>query len=334
MRFENGVGAVAVLLAGAVITACAGEAPAHDKLPLGSRNFYPSPEHPSGWRGDGNGRYPAAEPPLNWGRESKAVRELRVQARKPSADDTGKPLPDGVIREWLVLGPVPVPAGTSAKNAKGDLMPDEGNIGPDDGGKSGNLEWKAVTTDTSWVNFWPLYKEAAPAAAGVVAYAQAWINSPGGLPVYMNFMPADAARVWLNGKAAGAQGHVRLELAKGWNRLLLRVAPHLETDWSKGVIQWHFNAAFFGAESGEYESKNILWSTPMPDNGPGAGSPVLVGDKIFVQAEGCELVCIGAADGKVLWAKATTYADAATEEEKVKNAAVFAEIAPLSAKAT
>jgi len=35
---------------------------------------------------------------------------------------------------------------------------------------------------------------------------------------------------------------------------------------------------------------------------------------------------------KVLWARATTCADAATEEVKAKNAVVFAEIAPMSAK--
>ena len=336
MRFEAGVGAVGVLLAvlaGVAITAFAGEAPANDKLPLGSRNFYPSPEHPSGWRGDGNGRYPAAEPPLNWGRESKALRELRVQARKPNAGDTGKPLPDGVIREWLVLGPVPIPEGRSAKS---DFGTDEGSVAPDEGDKSGNVAWKAVTTDTFWVNFWPMYNQAVPTAEGVVAYAHAWINSPGGMPVFMNLMSADAARVWLNGKPAGAAGHLRLELAKGWNRLLLRVAPHTDTGWSKGVMQWHFNAAFFGAGNspGEYESRNILWSTPMPDNGPGAGSPILVGDKVFVLAERCVLVCIGANDGKVLWARAATYADAATDEEKAKNAAVFAEIAPMSAKVT
>src|SRR5262249_14642651 len=39
--------------------------------------------------------------------------------------------------------------------------------------------------------------------------------------------------------------------------------------------------------------------------------------------------CIQKSDGKVLWAKANTCADAATEEEKKASADVFAEIAPL-----
>ncbi len=320
-------------IAAAAITAFAGEALAGDKLPLGSRAFYPSPEHPIGWRGDGNGRYPAADPPLRWGRESNAVRELRVQARKPAAGDQGNPMPDGVIREWLVLGPASIPDG---KNETSDYGPDEASAAPNDGDKSGNLSWKAVATDTSWVNFWPMYKQIVPKAEGVVAYAHAWINSPSGLPVFMNLMSADASRVWLNGKAVGAAGHIKLDLAKGWNRLLVRVAPHLDPSWSRGVIQWHFNAALFGANPypSEFESRNILWSTPMPDNGPGAGSPIVVGDRVFVLAERGVLVCLRADDGKVLSARSTTCADTATAEEKAKNPAVFAEITSMSAKVT
>ena len=40
-----------------------------DSAPLGSTTFYPSAEHPIGWRGDGTGRYPAATPPLTWERK-------------------------------------------------------------------------------------------------------------------------------------------------------------------------------------------------------------------------------------------------------------------------
>ena len=40
-----------------------------DTAPLGSAAYYPSAEHPIGWRGDGNGRYPAATPPLTWERK-------------------------------------------------------------------------------------------------------------------------------------------------------------------------------------------------------------------------------------------------------------------------
>ncbi|HZZ70786.1 MAG TPA: PQQ-binding-like beta-propeller repeat protein [Pirellulales bacterium] len=39
--------------------------------PLGSLKYYPTPERPVGWRGDGTGRYPGATPPTVW--ERKAV---------------------------------------------------------------------------------------------------------------------------------------------------------------------------------------------------------------------------------------------------------------------
>jgi len=39
-----------------------------DKALMGSPDFYPTPERPIGWRGDGTGHYPAATPPTAWGR--------------------------------------------------------------------------------------------------------------------------------------------------------------------------------------------------------------------------------------------------------------------------
>jgi outer membrane protein assembly factor BamB len=181
-----------------------------------------------------------------------------------------------------------------------------------------------------------MYNKAAPDAQGMVAYAHAWIYSAEGKPVFVNVMLSGAAKIRLNGKDLGAFGangsRLKLALEKGWNGLLLRVAPLTDTAWSKGVVQWHFNAAFFGTERDDYESRNILWSTPMPDNGPGVGSPILVGEKLLVQAEAATLICLSAKDGKVLWARSSTYADAATQEERKKNPDVFAEADPLAAK--
>lgn len=37
-----------------------------DRVPLGHKDFYPSPEHPVGWRGDGSGRCPGANPVTGW----------------------------------------------------------------------------------------------------------------------------------------------------------------------------------------------------------------------------------------------------------------------------
>jgi len=47
------------------------------------------------------------------------------------------------------------------------------------------------------------------------------------------------------------------------------------------------------------EDKNLLWKTRLP--GPSQGSPILVGDRLFVVADPAELICVNAADGKILW---------------------------------
>ena len=293
---------------------------------LGAAGFYPSQKNPFGWRGDGNGRYTAAEPPLSWGRNSKAVMELKAQGLKPKAGETGKAIPEGVIREWLVLGPVP---GSKLAGKEAGLEPVEGQ-------KVDNLEWKAITVDTSYVNFWQIYGKTAGDPKNMVAYAHAWIYSSGGRSVYLQTMFSAAAKIWLNGKELGSYGKDGsrriLDLESGWNRLLLRVAPLMDLMWSKGVIQWYFNAAFFGLNPLEYEAKNIMWVTPMPDYGPGVSSPIIVGDKIFTQAELGVLIALKKKDGRVLWARSSTYADAATDAEKKKSPQVFSEINGLNAK--
>ena len=47
--------------------------------------------------------------------------------------------------------------------------------------------------------------------------------------------------------------------------------------------------------------KNIVWKTPMP--GPSFSQPIVVGDKVLALADPNWLVCLGAADGKILWRK-------------------------------
>ncbi len=54
---------------------------------------------------------------------------------------------------------------------------------------------------------------------------------------------------------------------------------------------------------------HVRWRAPMPSWSN--GSPILVGDRIFVTSEPDRLLCLGAADGKVLW-EATSPAEAAT----------------------
>jgi outer membrane protein assembly factor BamB len=53
--------------------------------------------------------------------------------------------------------------------------------------------------------------------------------------------------------------------------------------------------------------RNVVWATPMPSWSN--ATPVLVGGKVFVCSEPNELLCVRAADGEILWRKASTYAD-------------------------
>lgn len=42
-------------------------------VPLGHKDFVPSPQHPVGWRGDGTGVFPGATPPTSWDSSGKGV---------------------------------------------------------------------------------------------------------------------------------------------------------------------------------------------------------------------------------------------------------------------
>ncbi len=305
-----------VLLIHAVRGVAAGEAQ------LGSPDFRPSPDRPIGWRGDGSGKYPAAEPPLHWGRVAKSVKELCAQSAKPKEGDKGKPIPDGVIREWMVLGPLPAPEG---RNFTNELISGEADLNPAENDKIGENAWKKVLLETSCLDLATLF-DLAGKTNPVVAYACANLCSPGGQPLILNYMHGGMTQIWLNGKMIynwnpAANSTVRLQLnpVKGWNRLVIKIS-------AKGYMR----PVIFGALPGEYESKNIAWTAVFP--AAGHSSPLIVGDKIFAIAEGGRLCCLNKADGRILWVRSSTYFDAATEEEKKANPDLFKELEPLAAK--
>jgi outer membrane protein assembly factor BamB len=47
------------------------------------------------------------------------------------------------------------------------------------------------------------------------------------------------------------------------------------------------------------EDRNVVWKVKLP--GHSQGSPILVGDRLFVVSDPAELLCVSAADGKILW---------------------------------
>lgn len=80
--------------------------PASAAPPLGSPGFQPSRTRPVGWRGDWTGRFPGANPPMEWSRRIKgSTTEIRYPAGEPGAGSF--PLEHFTIKERLVAGPNP-----------------------------------------------------------------------------------------------------------------------------------------------------------------------------------------------------------------------------------
>ena len=291
--------------------------------------FTASAETIVGWRGDGSGCYPDATPPVTWGRVSKAVKGLRFQVQKPGAEASGKSMEDGVVREWLVLGPVPVP--DVPKAIEKETLPGEFQFAPEENDKVESLTWKKVQAATSTLDFAKIlgYQKK------MYAYAFTNIYSDNGGEFTLNYTHRLAGRAIVNGKpiyaSEGTSGsRVKLNLAKGWNRLLLKIS-------SDDVAQWWASPIVFAHTPGGYEETNITWKTPLPgtriySHTPcGNGGPIIVGDKIFMEVEPSELFCLNKSDGKVLWVRSNHYFDALTEAEKSANPA-FKEIEPMAAK--
>ena len=100
-----------------------------------------APARTAGWRGDGTGRYPNADPPLHWSRISTSVKELSAQARRPATDAQPAQeaaIPDGILRRWLVLGPFPRAEGQKPDEALADAQ----TLSPDKDDRAGGFTWR------------------------------------------------------------------------------------------------------------------------------------------------------------------------------------------------
>ena len=288
----------------------------------GSPDFVPSPEHPVGWRGDGSGRFPGAEPPQHWGRVAKSLKPLRAQAAKPKEGDTGQPISDGSIREWLILGPVPVP--DELKKLDKDVLPDEAKLEPEEGQKAGDLVWKKISSESQTLNFRALF--GVEKVTQAVAYACAYVHCDDAQRFHLNVM-SSGYRLLVNGLPPKDE----LSLQKGWNRLLFRVQPAALAEYASGPEPlWYLRGMLYGASGSECETENISWCTRLP--GWGISTPLIVGDKIFATVGQRSLCCLSKNDGQVLWMRTISLYDVATEEEKKAKPDVFLELAPLAAK--
>jgi hypothetical protein len=177
----------------------------NDRAPLGSPDFYPSPERPVGWRGDGSGSYVVSDPPVTWSRRAMTpIREFRCSADKPTHDrKEGVALVEHSgkfqIAEWLVLGPRDPP--DASKPLDGDPVDGEAALSPEEGQRSAQLVWKRVE-QVGGVNFESVFGK--PQRA--IAYAAAYFWSDGEFRCAMGWGGRDL-KMWLNG-----------EVASGWDR--------------------------------------------------------------------------------------------------------------------
>ena len=152
----------------------------------------------------------------------------------------------------------------------------------------------------------------------------------------MNLTYVGEVRVLVNGKACQPFGpRFRLDLLKGWNRILLKVSPGSKE--ATGVADWYAVPVLRGEAPCEYRDTNIAWRTPLPGvmpafygGGTGVGAPVTVGARLYLPSEPHDLVCLNKSDGKVLWLRRSSYFEAASEEEKRRPA--YQDAAALAAK--
>jgi outer membrane protein assembly factor BamB len=275
----------------------------------------------AGWRGDGSGKYPAADPPISWGRVSKAMRGLRHQASRPRDSDPGAPMADGVVREWLVLDPAP-----EGDKAEEEVLAGEATLSPAAGERIGRSAWKPARAGTAWLDFHRILE--GPGRG--IACAFTYLFSETGGKFLVNVTHLGGFRMVLNGVALPIRyGRYPIELARGWNRLLVKTAPR-DSDWACALV-------FHARWPAEYESTNIAWIAPLPGitggyygGGTGCGSPVIVGDRIYLLSEPHDLICLRKEDGKLLWLRTSGFFDAIAEEDRKKPA--YAEAAALAGK--
>ncbi|MBI3829558.1 MAG: sigma-70 family RNA polymerase sigma factor [Planctomycetes bacterium] len=296
------------------------------QAPLGSPAYNPSADRPVGWRGDGTGRFPAATPPLEWYRRPKgAYSAIRVLATKPKGSGPeGELLNMGFVRDWLVAGPFEA---KSPETALEDVtQPNETELAPAAGESLAGKAWKAIPASVgnqsqSWnrltldlaLAFGQESKQEWQNHPGSmdpqVAYAVSYLYSPEACKVRVK-VEGSKVKAWLNGNAVKIPGQYEaspvLDLNAGWNRLNLKMASTKRN--------WNASAVVVPAAGVTYETKNIVWMAAMP--GYSWSSPIVVGSKIFINADAGTLLCLNKEDGRVLWARTTSYYHAIPDEER------------------
>jgi outer membrane protein assembly factor BamB len=314
----------------------------------------------NGWRGNGTGLWPEARVPLEWERLPRGVvAGLRTCADRPSGEALAgaTSLEKGLVRHWLVLGPIAVT--DSVRDFSKAQLRDETTLEPTAGDKAGALVWKKLSApiDDRWA-FGPVIPPWADVAKIVggykrnqIAYAHAYLFAPTGGTIRAVLEHAHGLKVWLNGKEVYGSGErsqgmgnyyafsrvelgiydldtspsFHLALKPGWNRLLLKVSTYNKEGWT----EQHFCLRLMDLPTVAYQSKNIRWMTELPHRSN--ATPLVVGDRVFVMAEPDELLCLDKETGKILWAAVNNYFELLTPAERQANP-VYNQVAALRAE--
>ncbi|HWG46070.1 MAG TPA: PQQ-binding-like beta-propeller repeat protein [Gemmataceae bacterium] len=72
------------------------------------------------------------------------------------------------------------------------------------------------------------------------------------------------------------------------------------------------------------EDTNVLWKTKLP--GRSQASPILIGKRIFVVSDPAELLCVNAADGKILWRRSNDLVELYGEDKAKQITAEYARL--------
>ena len=76
-----------------------------------------------------------------------------------------------------------------------------------------------------------------------------------------------------------------------------------------------------------YETKGILWMTPLPDSG--VSCPIVVGSRIYITTEVADLVCLDKQSGRILWIRSNPEFEGYSEAERKANPLFAAHLEPV-----
>jgi outer membrane protein assembly factor BamB len=264
----------------------------------------------TGWRGDGSGRYPDAQPPLQWSRDIQSDHD-RWLSRTRAPND--QPEGDRLIQtyqgrgaghfspaQWMMHGPFAVPKGQQSP-LDHPLVANEAELNPNQGSwreiAGGDMKLSEILGDYEgrqgvYLHTWLYLPQ--DGITGVRSEGPEWGH-------YFHF--------WIDGKvASGWEGH-RHQLSKGWHRILIKItSPAPPTKWQCRISFFPFH------ETLTYKEQGFAWITPMPD--ACYGMPIIVGENLYTLSEPNDLLCLNKQDGRVKWMHANPLWDVLSENER------------------